>query len=198
MTSFRLYQFLIAITMMGGFITLSSCFKEFSQEGVLQDTTQIPTPPAPPLTPGFSLPTCPYCLPDNRIGLGKWSFKIDTSYYCGNLTRAVIAPGRVVFTFFGPTACASDTGLIMTVYLNNGDALDGDKQNIVTEKAVFQYYAQGRPDILSNPPLPGFKLTISQYNHTTREATGVFAGIVYTANAKRIDIKEGRFVLVFE
>ncbi len=178
--------------------TEQSCYKEFSQEGVRSDTAVNPNPPDPNQPPRFSIPSCPTCVPGNLLGLGKWSFKIDTTYYCGNFTSAVIAPERQVFTFFGPSACSPDTGLIMTVYLEPGDALRTNKQNISTEKVVFQYYERGQPDILSNKPVPGFRFIIDQYTHASNLATGSFAGVVYTQSGKLITIKEGRYEFNFQ
>ena len=42
------------------------------------------------------------------------------------------------FTFFGPSACSVDTGIVVSVYLPV--ALDRDQFNLTTQQTAFYYY----------------------------------------------------------
>ena len=176
-------------------VTDSACIKEYSYEReAIQDSTFVeePLPVA-----GFSLPFCSTCDGRDTGLLSTWSFKTDSIFSCGKNTNAIISPERTAFTFFSPSACSPDTGLIMTVYLN-GIVLDSDKSGISTNRVIFQYYDKGGPDILLSRPLPGFTLKIDTYTHQTRIASGSFTGNAATQNGDIILIKEGKFNIKFQ
>ena len=176
-------------------ISTPGCIKDYSFEGeTIKDSTVIEDPGPPS---GFTLPVCSSCIGKDSLLLSKWSFKTDSTLICGNVTNAIISPDRTAFTFFGPSACSADTGLVMTVYLN-GVVLDGDKSAISTERVIFQYYERGKPDILLSRPLPGFSLDITRYEHQTRIASGTFAGFAATQNGAVILIKSGKFQVKFQ
>jgi hypothetical protein len=172
-----------------------SCLKDYSFEGAI---SPLPADDEPNPSPEKILPTCGQCLIQPTEGLAKWSFKTDSFVLCGNLTRGIISPERTGFTFFGPSLCSADSGLIMTVYLPQGVKLDSDQQNINTNRCIFQYYEKGKPDILISKPSPGFLLIIDSYNHQTAIATGRFNGLSYTAGNKVASIKEGKFQVKLE
>src|SRR5262245_54033226 len=108
------------------------CAKEYSFEGAKTDTlstgrsdtviSQIPTP-------SF----CSLCKSTEPITLGHWSFKTDNKYQCGTFTNSGFFSGfeKTNFTFFGPSACSIDTGIVVSVYLPV--ALDQDQFNIKTD-----------------------------------------------------------------
>lgn len=173
----------------------TGCIKEYSYEKRLKQDSTIIDEPVP--STGTRFPFCPSCIGRDTVLLSKWSFKTDSTLLCGEITNAVLSPDRTAFTFFGPSACSQDTGLIMTVYLN-GVKLDADKSNISTERAIFEYYHRGYPDILLSRPLPGFTLTINRYIHQTGIASGSFSGNAATANGDFVHIKEGKFEIRFQ
>jgi hypothetical protein len=172
-----------------------SCLKDYSFE-----RTASPSPvnddPLPP--PEMILPTCRQCLVQATEGIAKWSFKTGSFVLCGNLTRGIVSPERTGFTFFGPSLCSADSGLIITAYLPPGVKLDSDQQNINTNRCIFQYYEKGKPDILISKPTPGFLLVIDSYNHQTGIAAGRFNGLSYTAGNRVASITDGKFQVKLE
>lgn len=183
-----IYVFIILLSAPG-------CVKDYSFEGDTIKDTVITEDPVPPS--GFTLPFCTACAGKDSVLLSKWSFKTDSTLICGTVTNAVISPDRTAFTFFGPSACSADTGLIMTVYLN-GVVLDRDRSGITTERVIFQYYERGKPDILLSRPLPGFSLDITRYDHQTGIASGTYGGYAARQNGAVILIKSGKFQVKFQ
>ena len=176
-------------------LSAPGCIKDYSYEGeTIKDSTVIEDPIPPSV---FALPVCSSCAAKDSLLLSNWSFKTDSTLICGTVTNAVISPNRTGFTFFGPSACSADTGLVMTVYLN-GVVLDGDKSGIRTERVIFEYYDRGKPDILLSRPLPGFSLYITRYDHQTGIASGTFGGYAATQNGAVILIKAGKFQVKFQ
>ncbi len=121
----------------------SGCIKEYSFEGGPTNDT-IPVQDTIPIQdttvmPQMSFPFCAGCKSMDDFTLSTWNFKYDTSLLCGTVTNAVITPERNGFTFFGPSVCSADTGLVMTVFLD-AKALDRDRSNITTNNVIFQYY----------------------------------------------------------
>lgn len=176
-------------------LSAPGCIKDYSFEGeTIKDSTtkEDPVPPS-----GFTLPVCSSCVGRDSLLLSKWSFKTDSTLICGTVTNAIISPDRTAFTFFGPSACSADTGLVMTVYLN-GVVLDGNKSGISTERVIFEYYERGKPDILLSRPLPGFTLDITRYDHQTGIASGSFGGYAATQKGDVILIKAGKFQIKFQ
>ena len=172
----------------------SGCIKEYSFEGgpaidtvPIHDTTGMP---------GLSFPLCEGCRGPDDFVLTGWNFKYDTSLLCGSVTNAVITPERNGFTFFGPSACSTDTGLVMTVFLDS-EALDRDKSNITTNNVIFQYYDNTTHlDIfISNRHSVSF--TIDTYEHATGIAKGGFSGNVNTKDSTVAAIMEGKFKIKF-
>ena len=157
-------------------IIFFSCKKEYSYEGgnttIIVDTgtTNIPRPYI-----------CPSCIGSDNFIEGKWSFYNGSDFYCGSIDTAIAAPARNGFTFFGPSACSTDSGLVLTI--NTEPAfLSQDVFNSTTTKVGMYYYdnaAQTYPFITQ----PGFQfsVTIESYIHQTRLMTGRFSGIVFKA-----------------
>ncbi len=184
--------FLLCLELAG----FSGCIKEYSYEGgPAQDTTSIQdTTPKP----AIMFPVCAKCDGINDPLLSTWSFKYDTSFFCGNITRAIIAPDRTGFTFFGPSACSIDTGLVMTVYLGT-DVLDRDKSGITSNEVIFEYYDNVTlTDIFMTNKLGTFSLTIDTYEHATGIAKGRFSGYVPAKNGEVVGIIDGKFEIKFE
>lgn len=190
--------FLSALIGIGIFLYAPGCRKDHSYEGSsIVDTTTNP----PILPPGPVVTKIPYycfdCVGHDKVEMGRWSFKIDTSLFCGTITASPITPERVAFTFFGPSSCSPDSGLIMTVYLN-GIPLNVDKQNMITNKVAMEYYDNVTgPDMLYSKTITEMTLTIDSYIHQTGIASGHFGGTVYTSTDKPVLIKDGKFKIQF-
>jgi hypothetical protein len=177
-------------------IDIVGCAKEYSYERgdttIIRDSTLIPDTIT---NPAINLTTCVECIDtdSDTIDENRWSFKYNGVYLCGILDTAIVNVERTGFTFFGPSACSRDTGLIITAYLNNV-ALDEDKINLKLEKVSFEYYDNVTPsDVFVSKTLNEFTLTIDTYTHLTRLATGTFTGYVYTADNKQAFIASGKF-----
>ena len=168
-------------------IILFSCKKEYSYEGgdirEIVDTTanNIPTPYI-----------CPSCIGADAFIEGKWSMYNGTDFYCGLIDTAIAAPARNGFTFFGPSACSIDSGLVLTI--NTEPAfLNQDVFNATTTKVGMYYYdnaAQTYPFITQS----GFQfsVTINSYVHQTKMMTGTFSGSVVKPNGVHTSV-QGKF-----
>jgi hypothetical protein len=143
-------------------------------------------------------PTCSLCIAGEGLKLSKWNFKTGNSFLCGvvNGAGAGIDPEKKAFTFFGPSACSIDTGLVMTVYLPI--ALDRDRFDITTNKVAFFYYDNNAPkDIFISLPATPFILTLESFIYSTGIATGTFGGTVFKPNGAMAYISEGKFKIKF-
>lgn len=172
----------------------TGCAKEYSFEGT--DTTALRrdtiAPPPPP--PGdLVFPVCNLCNATAPMQLGTWNFKIGNSYVCGVTTDAIITADKNAFTFFGPSACSTDSGMVITIYMEP-DKLAGDKHNVTISKVVFFYYDHNATAyVLMSQTGVGFTLTIDDYTESTGIATGTFSGGTFRANGAFVYVKEGRF-----
>jgi hypothetical protein len=170
-----------------------SCAKEYSYEGgaILPIRDSLPPPPPPVV---YELPPCKLCTVNaNTIPLNQWSLKAGNAFACGTLDTAIINLERTSFTFFGPSACSGDTGLVMTVYIEN-DKLNRDVANLVVNRVAFYYYDRVTPShIYVNIPNVIFSVVIESYVHQTKLLIGRFSGSVLKSNGKASSISEGRF-----
>lgn len=176
------------------------CAKEYSYErGPGPDTSRQPLPDPEPDTsndPVVSFPPCSFCDVSVPVGDEKWQFKNEGAFVCGNVTRAVIAPDRNAFTFWGTSACSPDSGLIITVIM--GSALDHDKTNAYAQQVSALYYDNITPsDVFHAPSTGSFNLKIDQYNHSQASASGTFSGPAFTMDGRTTVIEDGRFRIVF-
>jgi hypothetical protein len=172
----------------------TGCDKEYSFEagGVppVRDTIRNPPPPA-----AHEFPVCPACVANVGTDLSEWSFKSGNSFLCGKADTAIITLERTSFTFFGPSSCSKDTGMVITVYLE-GNSLTGDRTNITTTHNAFYYYDRVTPSYIFISQINSlFTVTITSYNHQARIATGTFHGNVLRANGNAASIDEGKFVV---
>ena len=169
-------------------LILISCKKEYSCEGcntvVTVDTTTINNIPRPYI--------CPSCVGADDFIENKWSLYNGTNFYCGVIDTAIAAPARNGFTFFGPSACSIDSGLVMTI--NTEPAfLNQDVYNSTTTKVGMYYYdnvAQTYPFITKSSFQ--FSVTIESYIYQTRMMTGTFSGIVVKPNGGQTNL-QGKF-----
>lgn len=171
------------------------CVKEYSFEGAdvpdtLSDTSHVDTIPASKVF----FPPCNLCNPNEEISLGKWSFRYDTFYLCGNITKAVITPDKTAFTFFGPSACSLDTGIVLTI--NVGDTLNRDRTDLRARITIFEYYDNvSQKDIFISDVPRSFSLVIDQYDHQTGIATGRFFGNATAKDHSQAKIYDGNYVI---
>src|SRR3954468_14607384 len=107
------------------------CLKEdYSYEGGTPppvdstDTTQNTPLPLP-----FS---CSLCNPNDLVKSMHWQFMTGPSAMCGPVTNALLSRDKKALTFFGPSACTIDTGLIMTAFFDT--PLDGDRAEVVATR----------------------------------------------------------------
>ncbi len=191
---YKTFIILIIYIQVSGFY---GCTKEYSYEGgPAIDTIPIPAHDTT-VKPVYSFPFCPGCSSINTTKALFWSFRYDTSLLCGSVTNSVITPERNGFTFFGPSTCSSDTGLVMTVFLDPV-ALDMDKLNITCTNVALEYYDNTTlSDILiSNRHLISF--TIDSYVHNTGIAKGTFEGYVKIKDSTLTKINDGKFTIQFK
>jgi hypothetical protein len=171
----------------------TGCVKEYSFEGAPHDTIPIDTlhvvsPPA------IIFPQCTFCDSLDAILLGQWSFKTGNAYLCGSFTNSGFFNGntKTSFTFFGPSSCSIDTGLVVSVYLSI--PLNQDRYNLTTNETAFYYYDHNSPnDILASRTTSVFSVTVQSFIFATGIVTGTFSGTVFTAKGDTMSIAEGRF-----
>ncbi|HEU0110817.1 MAG TPA: hypothetical protein VFQ73_08075 [Flavisolibacter sp.] len=173
----------------------SGCAKEYSFEGAdttaSQDTLIIV-----PTEPPFSI--CEECDSTATITDWKWHFKSTNNFLCGEVDTAIINPERTVFTFFGPSACSDDTGIVMSVFFDPVK-FDRDHYNITTNRVAFYYYDNvGATHIFINDQAINFSVTIGNYIHQTRTAIGTFSGQVLKTNGELTTVHSGKFMIRLE
>jgi hypothetical protein len=171
------------------------CAKEYSREAI--DNTIPPvidtTPPQQTPLPDTSLLFCAACAGMDKFEENQWSFKAGNSFYCGPMDTALLAPERNAFTFFGPSACSSDTSMVVTLFMENY-VLNKDLQNIVIPNVDFRFTKFGAAKYLlvSQPGTP-FSLTIDSYNHQTKMTIGTFSGYAYQPDGSKLLVTSGKF-----
>lgn len=169
----------------------TGCWKEYSRVGI--DSTQLPDSILP--IPVGEFPNCPLCDVSDAPDLGQWNFKTGNDYLCGITDNAGFIGNynsNRTFTFFGPSACSVDTGIVMTVYLPA--TFNEDKFNITASSAAFYYYDHfGTKDIFISRSGQPFSVKIQSYINATRIVTGTFGGTVFRANGDTALIREGKF-----
>lgn len=166
---------------------LFSCEKEYSYEGgiipVIIDTS-IHTSPAPYI--------CPPCIGADDFVEGKWSFYNGGRFFCGIVDTAIAAPQRNGFTFFGPSACSPDSGLVMTISVDPV-ILNQDISNSTTTKVGMYYYDHaGQTHPFMTQPGYHFSVTIDSYIYQTKMMTGRFSGFVFKPNGQQTSLT-GKF-----
>ena len=161
-------------------LILFGCKKEYSYEGgmipITIDTGTVHIPPKPYV--------CASCIGADNYTEGKWSFYNADTFYCGIIDTAIATPDRNGFTFFGPSSCSIDSGLVLTINIEP-NFLTADLFNITTSRAGLYYYdniGQTHP-FVTRAGFP-FSFTIESYIHQTRMMTGRFYGTVFKPNGE--------------
>jgi hypothetical protein len=167
---------------------VQACAKEYSFEGGVP-TIRVDTIPVPINTD----PVCPACINNTASGLSEWTFTSGNWKLCGTADTAIALGNRTSFTFFGPSTCSSDTGMVITVYMGN-DTLNKDKQNLHINRAAFYCYERITPSyIFLSQNSNSFSVTIENYNHATKIVTGTFRGTAFRTTGASASINSGRF-----
>jgi hypothetical protein len=170
----------------------TACKKEYSCEGcrtiaIVHDTVAI----VPPVIIN-KFPQCSLCKASDDLQFGKWNFKTGNSFLCGSVDGSGFIAAKTAFTFFGPSACSIDTGIVVTIYLP--EPLDQDKYDIPIEHVAFYYYDHNAPkDIFISLHTAPFTATIQSFIYSTGIATGTFSGTVYKPNGDTAFVSDGRY-----
>jgi len=184
----------VVLCLVLAFFAFISCSKEYSYEG---GPITIGPPPVrdSPILPTFdpgALAGCSLCPQLDTANKFYWSFKTGNAQLCGLIDTAILNLERNTFTFFGPSVCASDSGLIFSVALGS-TILSSDVYNQNAANAVFYYYKTNAPFVLISRSSQPFQLTISSYIYATKIAVGTFSGFGYRADGRAVEVKNGRF-----
>lgn len=174
----------------------SGCIKEYSYERQnIAPPVQDSTPALPTPLPAPDFPLCAACEGKDNYEESRWSFKAGDSFLCGIIDTAIVGPDRNVFTFFGPSACSTDTNMVISVFLES-QKLDRSQQNMVIPKVIFYVAKAGAPQYLlvTRPGTP-FTVILNSYDHQTKMTTGTFSGYVFKANGTTTLIHSTKFKL---
>lgn len=165
-----------------------NCAKEYSFEAgplIIIDTNTT--------TVINGIPSCKLCNSASGTLLSSWSFQTGNSSLCGEIDTAIVSPARTAFTFYGPSTCSLDSGMVISALLGT-DTLNRDRTNLRIDKVAFYYYDRITPsDIFMSRQNSPFTLTIDQYSHQTKIATGSFEGSVFKTNGGGTRITSGKF-----
>ena len=168
-----------------------NCAKEYSFEGGGAPPARD-TLPVPVVINEF--PFCPAWVSHPGTAISEWSFKSGNSVLCGKADTAIALGNRAAFTFFGPSSCSADTGIVMTIYLE-GDTLNQDRVNLQA-KGAFYYYDRVTPSyIFISQSNNQISVTINRYIHQTRIAECSFQGAVLRTNGASASITSGKFTV---
>jgi hypothetical protein len=178
------------------YFNLLGCKKDYSFEGILTAAPlPLPVPDSSFVKP-LNFPQCRACLNITDQDTPSWRFSYKNSVLCGPITNAVITPERNGFTFFGPSECSRDTGLIITVFLN-GAVLNRDQINITTHNVSMEYYDNTSGIDILVGERNSISLTITQYIDSTKTAKGFFTGTAL-AGIQREEFNGGKFLIRFK
>lgn len=199
MKHFRQYAFFFLLVASPLLLLHAGCVKEYSFEGnqadsiptldtIPRDTTDTTSAAQPSI-----LPPCDLCHQADALITGQWGFTNGNTYACGSFTDAGFIGGnsKADFTFFGPSSCSIDTGIVVTVYLPV--PLDRDRSGVISNHAAFYYYDHiGINDIFMSRGGAPFTVIVDHFDYATGIVTGSFSGTVFTANGDTAHITAGR------
>ena len=181
----RIHIFLVSLLV----FLITNCKKEYSYEGgaipIITDSV-INVVQQPYI--------CPSCIGADDYIEGKWSFYHGGNFYCGIVDTAIATPARDGFTFFGPSSCSPDSGLVLTINIEP-TILNQDVSNSTTSKVGMYYYDNvGQTYPFMTRSGFNFSLTIDSYIHQTRLMTGSFSGFVFKPTGQQTSLN-GKFKL---
>lgn len=189
--------FLIAILLTLSWWSSTGCSKEYSYEGgAISDSSNFAPLPDTTRRDSLQFLPCNLCVADS---FGKtvdtWRIQLPHSKACGNFTRTVITPTRDAFTFFGPSACSADSGIILNSFWSPL-VFDRDLKNVSTQRTAFYYYDRiGNTYVLERKTGQVMTIVIEEYSHSTGIAKGYSFGEAQTANGKLVRVSDIRFVI---
>lgn len=168
----------------------SGCVKEYSRE---RNVVIPPTIDSTPVVQAPGFPVCAACDGRDSYEEGRWSFKAGDSFFCGIMDTAFTNVDRTAFTFFGPSACTSDTNMVISVYPDSY-TLDRDQRSLFIPKATFYLAKRGFSKFLlvSRADTP-FSVTIESYDHQTKMVIGTFSGNVYKPDGSIVLVHSAKF-----
>lgn len=177
-------------------LSATNCSKDFSFEGgPLSDTTSIVDTSS---DLDFFIPSCPSCSNANEVKVNSWKFSLNGTVICGVVTRAIKNAAGTALTFFGPSQCSQDTGVVITAYFT-APGLTENKTPFRAERVGLEYYDKVTPSSIVLALLTTqFSLIIQTYNQQSGEATGIFEGEALTSNGKTIKVTSGKFNIKIE
>ena len=176
---------------------MAGCSKEYSYEGgPLPDTSNNGLKPDTTQKDSFQFVPCNICVADSfGKAVDTWRIQLPQSKACGNFTRTVITPTRDAFTFFGPSACSADSGIILNSFWSPL-VFDRDLKNVSTQRTAFYYYDRiGNTYVLERKTGQVMTIVIEEYSHSTGIAKGYSFGEAQTANGKLVRVSDIRFVI---
>lgn len=205
MNFLRIYYFIALFFLLPALLVQNTgCEKEYSYEGgdtatIINPVVPVPGPIAVAADTTDEFPVCLLCDSAKDPALGTWSFKRGKSYLCGGITTSGFFGGysKTDITFFGPSACSNDTGLVMSVFLPV--PLDRNRYNITAERVAFYYYDNNSSkDILISAPEKVFTLTLQSFTLSTGIAIGTFSGTVFKANGDTAFVANGKYQVLIK
>jgi hypothetical protein len=174
-------------------LCLAGCTKEYSYEG-----GSIPVIPViSDSVTKILVPSCQRCDSLLATAAFYWYFEIGTSRLCGVATKGIMTTSRTGFTFFGPSACSADSGLIVEAFFEPND-FTADRQNLATNSAGFFYYDNLTNGFAMRSQQP-YRINVffKQYNHATRVGNGSFSGFAFNTKGDSALIRNGVFRVQF-
>ncbi|MBC7867415.1 MAG: hypothetical protein H7X88_07765 [Gloeobacteraceae cyanobacterium ES-bin-316] len=186
---FKIYSVYFCSAIMLVLLLSVSCQKEIYWD---REFIALPVDSIPAIDDPGALPGCASCLRPDTSNTFTWSFKTRNAQLCGEVDTAIINLDRTALTFYGPSSCGQDSGLIFTVYLTPS-GLNKDTSNLKAPYAAFYYYNTGAPYVLLSKTSQSFNFTISSYVHATRIATGTFSGFGYRQDGRAVEVSSGKF-----
>ncbi|CAN5339217.1 hypothetical protein BH20BAC1_BH20BAC1_15720 [soil metagenome] len=193
----RIYLFCIfAALAMVTLFAQSGCKKEYSYEGgALIDT--IPAGPTDTLfIPPLTLPSCNECELNPDTDSTYWNLIFDNKILCGKITRAIGTSDKTGFTFFGPSKCSLDTGLVMSVALRI-DTLNKNLSNVISNNVALEYYDNTTQTNFFQSMRQSITFKMKSYDHITGMASGSFSGTVILKDNSIAEVLNGNFVIRF-
>ena len=190
MTNRKQYYFFLLFLVLQIVLQTTGCKKEYSCESCIVALQHDSVVTSPAISPSFI--GCSLCRATDDLLLSKWNFKTGNTFVCGSVSDAGTIGGGQAFTFFGPSACSIDTGIVVSVYLNT--FFDHDMYNVTLTNVAFYYYDHhASQDIFIRYPEKPFSLTIQSFISSTRIMTGSFSGTVFKPNGDTAVISDGKF-----
>ena len=182
------------------FLFATACEKEYSYEGGPDADPAVPdslmAEDSSSNTTTLSFTFCQACATLNTSEL-YWTFRINNIAFCGTVTNTVVSPERDALTFFGPSICSPDSGLIITAFFE-ANKLSNNLSNLQATRASLEYYDNiGGTDVLASKRPHIFNMRITEYVQQTGIATGTFGGLVLTKNGEVVKVDDGRFTIKF-